>query len=105
MVQILKSILGYRSKAEPPIVTVAAAVPFRPYHAVALRPEQIREALAGQGQAMPVAALVQLLEGQIGLAVDEMARGVAGATGAYRMLREFYDGLTGMLDAANDAKK
>lgn len=80
-------------------VVVANAVPFRPYNSVTLTAVQIREALAGQGKAMPVAALVQLLEAEIGRSVALMSSGTPGAGAAYQLLREFYDGITGMLDA------
>ncbi len=83
----------------PRPVTIAPAVPFRPLNAVALTADQIREGLRGQKEAIPVAAMVQLLEAQIGVAIHEMSTGVDGAAGTYRMLKEFYEGAVQMITA------
>ena len=80
-------------------VFTANQVPFRPYNTVTLTQQQVRDALAGQGKTMPVAAMVQLLEAEIGRSVSMMAAGEPGAAPAYRLMREVYDGVTALLDA------
>lgn len=83
----------------------APAVPFRPFSAITLTPAQVRDALAGQADNLSIVAIVQILEGQLCIAVNEMAAGVDGARGTYRLLSEFYEGLTTMLKPSQPAEK
>jgi len=83
----------------------APPVPFRPFSPVALSPEQIRDALAGQGDNFTVAAIIQILESQICVAVREMSDGVDGARGTYRQLTEFYEGLLALIGGREVATK
>lgn len=88
-----------------PRTVIAAAVPFRPYNSFLLTHKQMREALRGQGQGSVAASLVQLLEGEISVAVTKMRERVEGAPEAYAMLVEFYEGITALLDGQEAVSK